>query len=91
MQMNLGNSIERLNHELNDANIQFTVCPSLNCADFDCFSEITHNCEISIQEKEKYISIIKFFTQDANIDSGEMVVHDLPLKILFTKTHIDTL
>lgn len=71
--------------------IQFTVCPSLNCADFDCFTEITHNCEISIQEKEKYISIIKFFTQDANIDSGEMVVHDLPLKILFTKTHIDTL
>lgn len=71
--------------------ILFTVCQSLDCADFDCFVEITHNCDISVQEKEKYISIIKFFTQDAGIGRGEMDIYDLPLKIIFTKTQMDIL
>lgn len=69
--------------------IYFTVCNALDCADFDCFAEITYSGTLSEQEKEKYISIIKFFTQDANIERETLNIYDLPISIIFTKAQIE--
>ncbi len=70
--------------------IYFTVCNALNCADFDCFAEVTYNGVLTEQEKDKYISIIKFFAQDAEIDRATLNIYDLPLSIIFTKAQIET-
>lgn len=70
-------------------NILFTVCKVLDCADFDCFAEITYNSALSEREKEKYISVIKYFTQDADIAKSELNIYDLPCTIIFTKAQIE--
>ena len=69
--------------------IYFTVCHALDCADFDCFAEVSYSGILSEQEKEKYISIIKFFAKDANIERNTLNVYDLPISIIFTKAQMD--
>ena len=68
--------------------IYFTVCKALNCADFDCFAEITYNGTLSEQEKEKYESIVKYFAQDADIENGELKVYNLPVSIIYSKVQM---
>ena len=54
------------------------------------FAEITYSGTLSEQEKDKYISIIQFFAQDAEIKRGTLEIYDLPLSIIFTKAQIET-
>ena len=71
--------------------VYFMVCNALDCADFDCFAEVVYSGELSVQEKEKYTDVIKFFAKDANIESGTLSVYDLPISIIFIKAHMETL
>lgn len=74
-----------------DKNVYFTVCSALDCAEFDCFAEITYNGTLSEQEKDAYLSIIKYFMKDAKIVKDTLDIYDLPLSVIFTKAQIETL
>lgn len=71
--------------------IYFTVCQNLDCAEFDCFAEIIHSGELSDEEKNRYISAVKFFARDAEIAGKQLKEYDLPLSILFRQADIFTL
>ncbi len=70
--------------------VYFTVCNALDCADFDCFAEVVYSGELSVQEKEKYTEIIKFFAKDGRIENGALNIYDLSISIIFIKAQIET-
>ena len=66
----------------------FTVCTSLDCADFDTFAEIEYSGTLSKQEKDVYASLVNFFTRDAGIINNTLYIYDLPTSIFFKKSSL---
>lgn len=65
--------------------ILFTVCNSMSPIEADTFAEVTSNYDISDEEENYYIDVIKFFCGDAEISYRTMDITFCNPIVIFKK------
>ena len=68
--------------------ILFTVCKAADMADFTCFAEISYNTDLTEEEKQFYLNILKEFCRDGEDYGDEFEDYQLPLTVVLKKCDI---